>query len=95
MNVLPIAIIGFVAALLAFDKRYKDGVIRHTALGGIVTSSIIIVLYQNVTAEYDFPLELVLFLWSCAIFISCHGYSFVRWKFLDGRRTWSKAVDEE
>lgn len=94
MNVLPIALIGLVAALLAFDKRYEDGLIRHVSLAGMVAGSVIIVLGDWFGEfEYEFPWEVSLIIWAWAIFFVCHAYSFIRWR-LTGSNAWTKTKTE-
>ena len=90
MNTLPIAIVGFVAAILAFDKRYEDGLIRHISLGAIVVAAVIIVGGDWLGYyEYNFPTELKILLWGYNIFFICHAYSFIRWR-LTGSNAWTK-----
>lgn len=90
MNVLPIALIGLVAALLAFDKRYEDGLIRHVSLAAMVVGAIIITLSDWWSDfDYEFPWEVSLILWAFAIFFICHAISFIRWR-LTGSNAWTK-----
>ena len=94
MNTLPVALVGIVAALLAFDKRYEDGLIRHISLGSMVVASVIIV-FGDVFAfyEYEFSTELKILLWSYAIFFFCHAYSFIKWR-LTGSNAWTRKNDD-
>ena len=88
MNSLPIAVIGLVAAILAFDKRYEDGLIRHVSLAGIVVAATVMMLGEVTQSyTYDFTWEMSLLLWSIAVFVVCHAYTFIRWR-LTGKSAW-------
>ena len=94
MNVFPIALIGIVAAILAFDKRYEDGLIRHASLGAMIVAAVVIVgSVWWADHEYEFPFEVRLFHWAFAVFFICHAISFIRWR-LTGMGTWGKKKDD-
>ncbi len=95
MNILPIAMIGIIAAILAFDKRYEDGLIRHASLAGMVVASIIIVFSDWwADFDYDFSFEVRLLLWCFFVFFVCHAYSFIRWR-LTGAGTWKREENND
>lgn len=87
---LPVAIIGAVAALLAFHDDYDDGLIGRSAFAVIVMMSLIVCL-GPFTGHYSYtlPLEVSVLLYGVAAFMVRHA-----WRFLQFRRTGKYSWDE-
>ena len=95
MNVIPIALIGILAAILAFDKRYEDGLIGHISLACIVVASIIITfgpLFGEY--EYSFPPEMKVLLWATLGCLIRHTWRSYRGR-IYGAHDWSKQSAKE
>ena len=87
-TVLPVAIIGLIAGLLAYHNDYDDGFIGRFSFGVIVLTSVIVVLGIALGYyTYELPIELELMLWAVAAFMGRHCWRFIYFN-ANGRCAW-------
>ena len=86
---IPVAIIGLIAAFLAFHEDYDDGLLGRSSFAVMLTMAVIMSLGHVLGYfTYQFPLELSVLLWAIAIFMLRHMWRFIQYR-TKGKYAWN------
>lgn len=87
-SVLAVAVIGSIAAFLAYHDDYDDGLFGRSAFAVIIMMTVVITFGPIFGKyHYDLPLEFDVLLWAVAVFMCRHAWRFMRYK-LTGKYSW-------